>query len=35
MFKTLIRWISEAFAEGFRLIAKLPPQAFRHANYPF
>ncbi len=34
MFTTLIRWICEAFAEGFALMAKLPPQAFR-PNYPF
>jgi hypothetical protein len=35
MFKTLIRAIADAFAQGFALMAKLPPQAFRHANYPF
>jgi hypothetical protein len=35
MFKRLIRWISEAFAQGFQIVGKLPPQALRHANYPF
>ena len=35
MFKTLIRWIREAFAQGFEMMAKLPPQALRQANYPF
>jgi hypothetical protein len=35
MLKSLIRAIAEAFEQGFALMAKLPPQAFRHANYPF
>jgi hypothetical protein len=35
MFKTLIRWIGEAFSEGVKLLAKLPPTALRHAIYPF
>jgi hypothetical protein len=35
MFKFYLRWISEAFAEGFGLLAKLPPSALRHAIYPF
>jgi hypothetical protein len=35
MLKTLIRAIADAFAQGFAMLAKLPPQAFRQANYPF
>ena len=35
MFKSYLRWISEAFADGFGLLAKLPPSALRHAIYPF
>jgi hypothetical protein len=35
MIKSTIRWISEAFSDGFELLAKLPPSALRHAIYPF
>jgi hypothetical protein len=35
MLKASIRWISEAFSDGFELLAKLPPSALRHAIYPF
>ena len=35
MFKRLIRWINEAFTQGFELVGRLPPQALRHANFPF
>lgn len=35
MFKTLFSWVSEAFSDGFGLLAKLPPSALRHALYPF
>ena len=34
MFKRLIRAISHAFAEGFALMAKLPPVSLR-PTYPF
>jgi hypothetical protein len=35
MLKAALRWISEAFSDGFGLLAKLPPSALRHALYPF
>jgi len=35
MFKSYLRWISEAFSDGFELMAKLPPSALRQAIYPF
>jgi hypothetical protein len=35
MLKTLIGWVRDAFTEAFALMAKLPSQAFRQANYPF
>lgn len=35
MLKALFRWFSGAFADGFDLLAKLPPSALRHAIYPF
>ena len=35
MLKASYQWISEAFSEGFELLAKLPPSALRHAIYPF
>jgi|HubBroStandDraft_6_1064221.scaffolds.fasta_scaffold3175232_2 hypothetical protein len=35
MFKSTLRWFSEAFSDGFHLLAKLPPSALRHAIYPF
>lgn len=35
MFKSIISWVSEAFSDGFDLLAKLPPSALRHAIYPF
>jgi hypothetical protein len=35
MLKAAFRWISEAFSDGFELLAKLPPSALRHALYPF
>jgi hypothetical protein len=35
MFKSYLRWISEAFSDGFQLLAKLPPSALRQAIYPF
>jgi len=35
MFNRLIQWINEAFAEGFELVGRLPPQALRPGAYPF